>query len=970
MPNPYSTTDPQPRRTTPRESFGDTGSSFERTATSLSSESTTTCPSYKGTTTCPPYKGTTTCPYCGVGCGVVATIEDGTLIDVAGDPAHPANQGRLCVKGSALHETLGERGRLSHPVVDGEAVGWDEALQCVASRLASTQREHGRESVAAYLSGQLLTEDYYVANKLFKGFLGTPHVDTNSRLCMASAVAAYKRSFGADAVPCCYEDLECAELVVLVGSNLAWNHPVIYQRLKAAKQRNPLMRIVVIDPRVTDSCEIADLYLGIAPGSDARLFNGLLAWMHAAGRIDQIYLERHTRGFEETMQAACEGDVGIEAVARDCDVDAERLETFYYWFATQLHVVTLYSQGINQSSSGTDKCQAIINCHLAGGKIGLPGAGPFSITGQPNAMGGREVGGLANQLAAHMDYHTPGAIDRVTRFWGTETLTPTLPDAPGFKATELFDAIERGEIRAVWIMATNPVVSLPEANRIKRILAACPLVIVSDCMANAEILEVADIVLPATGWSEKDGTVTNSERCISRQRGLLPPPGEARHDWWMMTQVAARLGFAEAFPYVDPFEIFDEHARLSGFENAVEGEGSESDGATWRPFDISGLAGLDRAGYDGLAPVQWPVTAAAPAGTPRLFENGRFATPDGRARLLPVRPQAVRQELTGVRPLRLNTGRVRDQWHTMTRTARASRLMNHRGEPFVDIHPLDAERLGVADQQLVELAGADGLYRGRARVAKSQRPGELFAPMHWNDAFSGQAKVNGLVAAVVDPISGQPESKQAAVSLRPLPISWEATLIVAADIAAEIAPAIESGREDCAYWARIPLDHALRWQLGGQPDAAGRDWLAWAESHLLVPVSQWSHDEARGRLRASGIDNGRLRWWLMVGPPEGLPSLRWLDDCFTSEGDQVLDRETRRRILAGCASGARSDGPIVCSCHQVGQHSIIAAIRAGDTSVEALGARLACGTQCGSCQPELKALLEEETQEEMADASL
>ncbi len=248
MPNPYSTTDPQPRRTTPRESFGDTGSSFERTATSLSSESTTTCPSYKGTTTCPPYKGTTTCPYCGVGCGVVATIEDGTLIDVAGDPAHPANQGRLCVKGSALHETLGERGRLSHPVVDGEAVGWDEALQCVASRLASTQREHGRESVAAYLSGQLLTEDYYVANKLFKGFLGSPHLDTNSRLCMASAVAGYKRAFGADAVPCSYEDLEEAELVVLVGSNLAWNHPVLYQRLKVAKERNPLMRVVVIDP--------------------------------------------------------------------------------------------------------------------------------------------------------------------------------------------------------------------------------------------------------------------------------------------------------------------------------------------------------------------------------------------------------------------------------------------------------------------------------------------------------------------------------------------------------------------------------------------------------------------------------------------------------------------------------------------------------------------------------------------------
>ncbi|MCP1367781.1 molybdopterin-dependent oxidoreductase, partial [Halomonas sp. BBD48] len=403
-----------------------------------------------------------------------------------------------------------------------------------------------------YLSGQLLTEDYYAANKLFKGFLGTPHLDTNSRLCMASAVAAYKRSLGADAVPCNYEDLEEAELVVLVGSNLAWNHPVLFQRLRTAKQRNPLMRVVVIDPRVTDTCEIADLYLGIRPGSDARLFNGLLAWMDAKNRLDQVYLERHTQGIDDALAAAREDDCSIEAIAADCDVDPERLETLYYWFATQLHVVTMYSQGINQSSSGTDKCNAIINCHLAGGKIGLPGAGPFSITGQPNAMGGREVGGLANQLAAHMDYHTPGAIDRVTRFWSTESLTPNLPAGPGYKAVELFDAIERGEIRALWIMATNPGVSLPDANRVRRILEACPLVIVSDCMANADILQYADIVLPASSWSEKDGTVTNSERRISRQRGMLPPPGEARHDWWAISQVACRMGFAEAFDYTHP----------------------------------------------------------------------------------------------------------------------------------------------------------------------------------------------------------------------------------------------------------------------------------------------------------------------------------------------------------------------------------------------------------------------------------
>ncbi|MCE3026553.1 nitrate reductase [Salinicola sp. DM10] len=916
------------------------------------SKGTTTCPPSQGTTTCPPSKGTTTCPYCGVGCGVDITFSDGKPSAVAGTRSHPANGGRLCVKGSALHETLGHDGRLLYPQVDGQRVDWDSALDTLAERLAATQREHGRQSVAAYLSGQLLTEDYYVANKLFKGFLGTPHVDTNSRLCMASAVSAYKRAFGADAVPCCYADLECAELVVLVGANPAWNHPVLYQRLKAAKQRNPLLRVVVIDPRVTDSCEIADLYLGIAPGSDARLFTGLLAWMAASGRLDRPYLERHTQGFEQTLSAAREDDVSLAAIAADCDIDPERLETFYYWFASQLHVVTLYSQGINQSSSGSDKCQAIINCHLAGGKLGLPGAGPFSITGQPNAMGGREVGGLANQLAAHMDYDSPGAIERVTRFWRTPELTPRLPEGPGLKAVALFEAIERGEIQALWIMATNPVVSLPRADHIKRVLAACPLVIVSDCLANAEILEVADIVLPATGWSEKDGTVTNSERCISRQRGLLPPPGEARHDWWALSQVAARLGYADAFAYRHPAQIFAEHARLSGFENGDSPAGAEEADSPWRVFDISGLADLDREGYDALAPIQWPVNASAPAGTPRLFVDGRFATPDGRARLLPVRPRAPAQALAARYPLRLNTGRIRDQWHTMTRTARAPRLMNHRAEPFVEIHPRDAADAGIQDQQLVELAAPGGCYRARARLAKAQRRGELFAPMHWNAAFSGRAKVNALIQAHVDPLSGQPESKHGAVALRALPLAWEATLLVADDLAMSIDP-----RPGCDYWARIPLANALRWQLGGAPESAGRDWLAWLAAELPVAVSQWSCDAAQGRLRASGIEAGRLRWWLLVGPPASLPALHWLEQRFA----RGLEGDDRRRVLAGCDSGAEDDGAIVCSCHQVGQRRIVAAIRAGDTSVEALGARLACGTQCGSCQPELKALIEEES---------
>ncbi|SDK17340.1 nitrate reductase [Billgrantia gudaonensis] len=895
----------------------------------------------------------TTCPYCGVGCGVRAEIDDGQVVGVTGDEGHPANFGRLCVKGTALHETLGDHGRLVRPRVDGRETDWETALAAVAERLAATRREYGKAAVAGYLSGQLLTEDYYVANKLFKGFLGTPHLDTNSRLCMASAVAAHKRAFGADGVPCCYADLEEAELVVLVGSNLAWNHPVLYQRLKVAKRDNPLLRVVVIDPRVTDSCEIADLYLGLAPGSDARLFTGLLAWMADEGKLDDIYLERHTQGLEGALAAAREEDCRLEAIAADCDLDGERLETFFYWFASHLHVVTLFSQGINQSSSGTDKAGAIINCHLAGGKIGLPGAGPFSITGQPNAMGGREVGGLANQLAAHMDYDSPGARDRVTRFWATEGALPELPEGPGHKAVALFEAIERGEVRALWVMATNPAVSLPKAERVRAALAKCPLVIVSECVTDTDLLRYADIVLPASSWSEKDGTVTNSERCISRQRGLVPPPGEARHDWWIMTEVARRLGFGAAFDYAHPSEIFAEHARLSGFENDAD---LSQDGA--RLFDISGLAGLDRGRYDALAPIQWPVTAATPQGTPRLFADGCFATPDGRACLVPVRSQLPAQALSAARPLRLNTGRIRDQWHTMTRTARAPRLMNHRSEPFIELHPDDALAHGVTDRQLARLSGAGGDYLGRIRLARGQRRGEVFVPMHWSDRFSKQARCNGLLAAHLDPHSGQPESKHGAVAIAPLTLGWEATLLVADDLADE-----PWWCEGAIYWSRIPLGHAERWQLAGGEPGQTRDWLAWVQRVLPVAPSLWCDDPTGGRLRAAGLDEaGRLRWWLMVGPPAELPGLGWLDERFAEAacGD-ALDTVRRRRLLAGCDDGAADAGPLVCSCHQVGQRCILEAIRGGDRSVEALGARLACGTQCGSCVPELKAMIEEET---------
>ncbi len=930
----------------------------------------------------------TTCPYCGVGCGVTLEWEDSEsgprIVSLAGDTRHPANYGRLCVKGSALAETLSPQGRLTHPQVRDAAgvlreVSWDTALDLIATRFSALRETHGAECIAAYLSGQLLTEDYYLANKLFKGFVGTPHLDTNSRLCMASAVVAHKRAFGADAVPCSYEDLESAELVVLVGSNLAWNHPVLFQRLKQARIDNPLLRIVVIDPRVTDSCEIADLYLGVRPGSDARLFNGLLAYMAERGRMDRLYLEAHTQGFDAALKAAKVDDCSLAAIARDCDVDVERLETFYYWFTTQLHVVTLFSQGINQSTSGTDKGNAIINCHLAGGKLGLPGAGPFSITGQPNAMGGREVGGLANQLAAHMDYDTPGARTLVSEFWQA----PNLPEGPGHKAVEMFAALGRGEIQALWVMATNPAVSLPDSEAVRSALARCPLVIVSDCVSDSDTLAYADVILPASSWSEKDGTVTNSERRISRQRGLLVPPGEARHDWWQLAEVGKRMGYEQAFSYAGPHAIFREHARLSGYRNATPRAKagkrmSDELPCVKRLFNISPLAELGRQGYDDLIPIQWPVYRNAQGdlvGTRRLFEDATFNTPNGRARLVPVTPQQPHQQLSDAAPLRLNTGRIRDQWHTMTRTARSARLMNHRAEPYIELHARDAQARKLEDGMLARLLSRDaqgairGDYRARVHISSGQRAGEVFIPMHWNDHFASHGRAGALLAGLTDPFSGQPESKHGAVEVIALESEWQATLLLAPELLGSrsaFAAAIEA--LDGCYWARIPQDTLVRYQLagGGQPD-----WQRWCDEQLGISADLWGEDTTHKELRAAGLVEGRLKWWLRVAPSSSRefrqPNVAWLGECFAT--DQLAPRE-RRSLLAGRPSGQADAGAMICACHQVGEATIRNAIQAGDTTVESLGARLACGTRCGSCLPELKRIVEEERSHERTDTSL
>jgi assimilatory nitrate reductase catalytic subunit len=607
----------------------------------------------------------TTCPYCGVGCGIIATVTDNGATDIKGDPEHPANFGRLCSKGTALAETLDLDDRLLYPEINGQRVDWDKATDVVAKLFLHNIKHHGPQSVAFYVSGQLLTEDYYVANKLMKGFIGTANIDTNSRLCMASAVAGYKRAFGADLVPCSYTDIEQAELLVITGSNTAWCHPIIYQRIVKAMADNPALKIVVIDPRRTATCEIADLHLPLQPGTDVALFNGLLNHLRREDALDWDFLEQHTDGFAAAINAARETAPSIPHVARICGLPESDIAEFYRLFTRTGKTVTLFSQGVNQSHQGTDKVNAIINCHLATGRIGKPGMGPFSITGQPNAMGGREVGGLANQLAAHMEIENPEHRDRVQRFWQS----PLIADKPGLKAVEMFDAVHRGEIKTLWIMATNPVVSLPDADKVRAALQKCDTVIVSECIRHTDTTMHADILLPALAWGEKDGTVTNSERRILRQRQFLPTPGAARPDWWIISQVAQRMGYKQNFAYASAAQIFREHAALSGFENNGE-----------RDFDISALQELHDTDYTALAPVQWPMSANRNQNG-QIFANNRFFHPGGKARFIAVRYSAPVNQPDDVYPFILNTGRVRDHWHTLTRTGKSPRLSSHTSEP-------------------------------------------------------------------------------------------------------------------------------------------------------------------------------------------------------------------------------------------------------------------------------------------------
>jgi len=856
----------------------------------------------------------TTCPYCGVGCGIVATPDGRGGARIEGDPDHPANFGRLCSKGSALGETLGLEDRLLVPHIAGRQAGWDEALDLIAARFRETIDVHGPDSVAIYGSGQLLTEDYYVANKLMKGFIGSANIDTNSRLCMASTVAGHRRAFGADTVPGSYEDIERADLVVLVGSNLAWCHPVLYQRLAAARDARPSMRVVVVDPRRTATCEIADLHLKLRGDSDIALFSWLLAETEAAGAMDHGWTAAHVDGLADALQAARIWDRTRTAGA--CGLDPADLDAFLGLWLGRERTVTVFSQGVNQSACGTDKVGAIVNCHLATGRIGRPGMGPFSVTGQPNAMGGREAGGLANMLAAHLELDNPAHRAVVREFWRA----PRVADRPGLKAVEMFRAAADGRIRALWILATNPVASMPEADAVAAALAACPFVVVSDVTACTDTARRAHVLLPAAGWGEKSGTVTNSERRISRQRAFLPMPGEARPDWWALAEVGRRLGWPEAFAWNSPAEIFREHAALSARAAALG-----------RDFDIGALATLDDAAYDAMLPVQWPV-----GGADRFFADGRFFTPDGRARMVPVAQPAG--SASGA--LRLNTGRIRDQWHTMTRTGRAPRLTRHIAEPFAEIHPADAAARGIGPADLVVVAARGRRAVLRALVTDRVAPGGVFAPMHWSGETASAGSVAVLLAAATDPHSGQPALKAGAVEVARYAPAWHGFAV------SRRRPA-----PDAAYWARARTASGWRVELAG--DAEPDDWEAWARAAFDAPraeVVAWE-DPGRGRRRMALTDRDVVVAALFVAREPVELSRSHLVSAFGEAGAAAL--------LAGRPGAAAPDrGPIVCACFDVGLTAIVEAVASGRAiSVAEIGATLRAGAGCGSCRPELAAIL-------------
>jgi assimilatory nitrate reductase catalytic subunit len=864
----------------------------------------------------------TTCPYCGVGCGVLGDASGPTK----GDPTHPANLGKLCSKGGALGETLGLEGRLLMPQIRGQDATWDHAVAEVARNFRNCIETYGPDSVAFYVSGQILTEDYYLANKLMKGFIGSGNIDTNSRLCMASAVVAHNMAFGEDVVPGTYDDLELADLIVFAGHNAAWTHPVLHRRMEAQRERGQVH--IVIDPRYSDTAISADLHLAIRPQTDIRLWNGLAAYLLDHNGVDRAYVQAHTTGLANIIAALARDDQSISSIAADCDLKPSDVATFYTAFLATPKTVSLFSQGLNQSAQGVDNGLSVINAHLLTGRVSKPGASPFSITGQPNAMGGRETGGMATTLAAHLGFSQRDQ-DIAARFWQVPKVAPT----PGLKAVEMFEAVASGQIKALWVMATNPALSLPDSNMVELALKRCAFLVVSETSANTETTRHAHVLLPALAWGEKDGTVTNSERMISRQRAFLPPPGQARADWQIVNAVARAMGYAQGFNHQNAAEIFTEFAAMTNFEN---------DGT--RALKLGHLADLTAGQYNALNPTRWPVQATG-ASLDHPFAKGRFSHPDGKARVLGVDFVGPARVTTPAFPLALNTGRLRDQWHTMTRTGLSSRLSRHAPEPVVDIHPDDGTRFDVIDGALARIDTQFGTAILRARITPTQRQGDIFVPMHFSDAFAPMARANRLTNPNRDKYSGQPEFKHTPATITPVPVAWRGFLAV-------------QDRHDPIgdiWWSRTIEENGQLYEISGlseSPDLAA--FVSSLKSQLPHADIIETHDSTSRFARIAFLIEDKLVAVFAGSTGKGLPHRAWL----LAQLGQTLDEETRMQLLVGGTLTLASRDPIICACFNVTLPQIEAyAATHPDAEVNAVGHALKAGTNCGSCRGEILSIL-------------
>ena len=919
-----------------------------------------------------------TCPYCGVGCGVLIESEGGRITGVRGDPGHPANFGRLCTKGSTLHLTtkpeLAPQVRLLQPELrtrrdaPRNPVSWDTALDHAAQRFADLITAHGPDSVGFYISGQMLTEDYYVFNKLAKGLIGTNNVDTNSRVCMSSAVAGYKATLGADAPPCSYEDIDHAACLFFAGSNAAWSHPIAFRRIEQAKARRPEMRIVVVDPRRTETAELADLHLQLLPGTDVALFHAMLHVMVWEDLIDPAFIAAHTSGYAALRDRV--RDMSPAVAASLCGLKADDIVTAARWFAlgapggsvqARQPTLSMYCQGLNQSSSGTAKNAGLINLHLACGQIGKPGAGPFSLTGQPNAMGGREVGGMANLLSAHRDLANPEHRAEVAALWGVADV----PASRGKTAIELFQAAADGEVKVLWIACTNPAQSLPDQAMVRRALQRAEFVVVQEAYATAATVPYGDLLLPATTWGEKEGTVTNSERRISRVRAATAAPGAARDDWAIATDFARRLeallparlnGRLTLFPYATPEAVWNEH------RESTRG----------RDLDITGLswAALERDG-----PQQWPYPQGASGGKARLYADGIFPTADGRARFFAQPFKPVAEPCDARYPLALTTGRLRDQWHGMTRTGSVPRLFSHAPEPSIDLHPTELARRGLRDGELVRVASRRGDLLLPARATDTVRPGQAFIAMHWGAEYlagrnaEGVARlgVNGLTLPALDPQSFQPELKHSAVRVEAANLPWHLAAFawMPDDNAQTLRATLMRELADLPFVLCVPFGRhrtglLLRAAARGAPEAA---LLARIDTHFGVQGGAALHyaDPVRGVRRAVRLNGEALDAALLSGPVDSVVAQGWLRELLQSEASA---KPYGRWLLLPSPTppgNAPATSHQVCNCFDVRQHQIDALLPTlqGDDAARlaALQARLKCGTNCGSCLPELRRLV-------------